>query len=229
MHETWKIWENAQISEANISSSIWNGDPSGCLGVVSPHPFHWHLEDFVIPMRQRHRPRPRQPAENHGPVVVTKLDDNKDDIFIKIYDNFIICMAMGRDDPTKLPIWEKRLDSYEKNTQRYNHLLWIGTTDIKLLKLSLFGKETPSQIWKGHKMIVSCTFCFSWNVGCADHVTCILPTNQISNLVFIRWSILQSLPLRYNHDNLRSSLYVRIYEIRNIYCTSIQTIDHYQN
>lgn len=229
MHETWKIWENAQISEANTSSSIWNGDPSGCLGVVSPHPFHWHLEDFAIPMRQRHRPRPRQPAENHGPVVVAKLDDNKDDIFIKIYDNFIICMAMGRDDPTKLPIWEKRLDSYEKNTQRYNHLLWIGTTDIKLLKLSLFGKETPSQIWKGHKMIVSCTFCFSWNVGCTDHVTCILPTNQISNLVFIRWSILQSLPLRYNHDNLRSSLYVRIYEIRNIYCTSIQTIDHYQN
>lgn len=71
-------------------------------------------------------------------------------------------MAMGRDDPTKLPIWGEKGWTYtKKNTQRYNHLLWIGTTEIKLLKLSLFGKETPSQIWKGHKRIVSCTFRFS--------------------------------------------------------------------
>lgn len=86
--------------------------------MVCPHPFHWHLEDFVIPMRQRHRPRPRQPAENHGPVVVTKLDDNKDDIFINIYYNFIICMAMGRDDPTKLPIWEKKVGVIRNKTLR---------------------------------------------------------------------------------------------------------------
>lgn len=103
-----------QISPAPFETVI-QADVSGwCLRI----PFIWHLEDFVIPMRQRRRPRPQQPAENHGPVVVTKLDDNKDDIFINIYYNSIICMAMGRDAPTKLPIWEKKVGVVRNKTLR---------------------------------------------------------------------------------------------------------------
>lgn len=99
---------------------------------------------------------------------------------------------MGRDDPTKLPILgKKRLELYMKKTYHFS-------------KSSLFGKETHLKFGKDIKgssrvLLVSLEM---WGAL----TTSLVYSQQIKPAIWSLFDEVQSLPQRYKHDNLKSSL-----------------------